>query len=330
MTTFSVAVDRGIRMEDGSSSYPLDPLQAAGLAWSFLDETVDELAPAQVAGRDAVVLGGATLTAASLQTDAPPLLVARLGAGFDTVDIDACTERGVLVTTAPDGVKRAMAASGILAVLALAHRLIEKEHRTRAGTWDRTAIGQGIADRTLGVLGLGNIGRELCAYAAPFPWRRIGHDKYAAPPEGVEPVDLETLLRESDYLVITLPLSDETHHVIDADKLALMKPTAYLVNIARGPVVDQAALTTVLTERRIAGAALDVFEHEPLTVSDPLIALDNVILTGHDIGLTRDMTNDTARSACTSVIDVAQGRVPARLLNRDVLDHPRVSALRRP
>jgi phosphoglycerate dehydrogenase-like enzyme len=136
-------------------------------------------------------------------------------------------------------------------------------------------------------------------------------------------------MRESDYLVVTLPLTQETHHLINADRIGLMKPTAYLVNIARGPVVDQPAITDALAGGRIAGAALDVFEQEPLPANDPLIGLDNVLLTGHDIGLTRDMTGDTARSVCCSVIEVAQGGVPRLLLNRRVLDHPRL-ADRRP
>jgi phosphoglycerate dehydrogenase-like enzyme len=329
MSSFRVAVDRGVRLDDGTSSYSMEPLEHAGLSWSFLDETVVELQPEQVDGWDAVIVGGASVTESSLQSSRPPLLIARLGAGYDTVAVEACTDQGILVTTAPDGVRRAMASAGITLVLALAHRLLEKERRTRAGVWDRTAIGLGLSGRTLGILGLGNIGSELCRLAAPFPLRRIGHDRFAPPVEGVESVDLTTLLRESDYLVVTLPLTSETHHLLDAERLALMKPSAYLVNIARGPVVDQAALTSALVEGRLAGAALDVFEQEPLDPGDPLIGVDNVILTGHDMGLTLDMTGDTARSACSSVIDVAQGRVPTFVLNPEVLAHPRLASLRR-
>jgi phosphoglycerate dehydrogenase-like enzyme len=328
MAGFRVAVDRGVRLYDGTSSYSMDPLERAGLTWSFLEETVVELGPGQIDGWDAVIVGGASVTEASVDCERPPLLLARLGAGYDTVAVEACTERGILVTTAPDGVKRAMASAGITLVLALAHRLFEKDRRTRAGIWDRSAIGMGLSERTLGVLGLGNIGAELCRLAAPFPWRRIGHDRFAPPIEGVESVDLTTLLRESDFLVVTLPLTGETHHLLNAERLALMKPSAYLINIARGPVVDQPAVTAALAEGRLAGAALDVFEQEPLDADDPLISLDNVILTGHDIGLTRDMTGDTARSACHSVIDVAEGRLPRFVLNPEVLEHPRLQALR--
>jgi phosphoglycerate dehydrogenase-like enzyme len=329
MASFRIAVERTLRRENGTSSYPLDALDGAGLSWSFIEQTSSELRPEQIDGFDAVIFGGSDVSAASVQCDHPPLVLARLGAGYETVAIDACTERGIMVTTAPDGVRLAMASSAIAFMLALAHRLVEKDRRTRAGIWDRSAIGVGIGGRTLGVLGLGNIGREVCALAASLPVRRIGHDNFAAPVEGVVAVDLNTLMRQSDFLIVTLPLTDDTHHLVDADHIALMKPGAYLINIARGPVVDQAALTVAISEGRLAGAALDVFEQEPLPTDDPLLALDNVILTGHDMGLTLDMTNDVARSVCQSVIEVAQGRVPTRLINPAVLVHPRLGALRR-
>lgn len=331
MTGFRVAVDRGIRLDDGSSSYPMDGLTEAGLSWDWVDSQVSEFRPEQIDGWDAVVVGGASVTSASLRCENPPLLLARLGAGYDTVAVEECTERGILVTTAPDGVRRAMASSAITLALALGHRLIEKDRRTRLGFYDRSAVGLGLVGRTFGVLGLGNIGSEVCRLAAPFPWRRVGCDPFTAPPEGVEAVGLETLLRESDYVVVTLPLSDETHHIINADRLALMRPTSFLINIARGPIVDQAAVTEALMSDRIAGAALDVFEQEPLELDDPLLSIDpnRVIVTGHDIGLTYDMTGDTAASGCRSVIEVAEGRVPGRLLNPEVLNHPRVASLRR-
>src|SRR3984885_7660767 len=147
MNEFRVALDRGVRLEDGSSSYSMDPLERAGLSWSFLEDTVVELAPTQIDGWDAVIVGGASVSAATVDCGRPPLLLARLGAGYDTVAVDACTERGILVTTAPDGVKRAMASAGITLVLALAHRLFEKDRRTRAGVWDRSAIGGGLSER---------------------------------------------------------------------------------------------------------------------------------------------------------------------------------------
>jgi phosphoglycerate dehydrogenase-like enzyme len=328
--SFDVAVDRGIRLGDGTSSYPLASLEASGIEWRFFDERVDAFSAAQLEGVDAVIVGGAAVPAAAVDTSNPPLLLARLGAGYDEVAVEACTERGILVTTAPDGVRRAMASAGIALLLALAHRLVEKDGRTRRGVWDRSAIGPGLSGKTLGVLGLGNIGRDLCGLAAPFALRRIGHDKFAPPVEGVESVDLETLLAQSDYLIITLPLNDETDRLMNADRIAKMKAGSYLINIARGQIVDQRAVAAAVAGGHLAGAALDVFEHEPLPLDDPLLTLDNVILTGHDAGLTAEMTNDVARSACRSVIDVFEGRVPRYVLNPAALDHPRLARLARP
>jgi D-3-phosphoglycerate dehydrogenase len=329
MTAFRVAVDRGIRLTDRTSSYPLDTLDAAGVAWSFLAENVRAIRPEQIDGWDAVIVGGSDVTPESVTCENPPLLIARLGAGFDNIAVADCSERGILVTLAPDGVRRAMASGGIAFLLALSHRLVEKDRRARAGNWDRLAIGPGLSGRTLGILGLGNIGRDLAGLAAPFALRRIAHDAYAPPMDGVELVDLETLLRESDYLIVTLPLTAETHHIINAERLALMKPGAYVINIARGPLIDQPALVAALSEGRLAGAALDVFEDEPLATDDPLLGLENVIVASHDIGLTREMTNDVARSACTSVVDVYEGRVPTHIINPEALEHPRLRTLRR-
>ena len=307
----------------------MDTLDEAGVSWSFFDENVREVLPAQIEGWDAVIVGGSSVSAASIACEQPPLLIARLGAGYDTIAVEACTERGILVTTTPDGVRRAMASGGIAFLLALAHRLIEKDHRTRAGVWDRTVIGPGLSGRTLGILGLGNIGRDVGALAAPFALRRIGYDLSDAEVDGVERVPLETVLRESDFVIVTLPLTEETYHLLNAERLAMMKPSAYVINIARGPIVDQRALTLALTEGHLGGAALDVFEDEPLDTNDPLLQLDNVIVASHDIGLTREMTNDVARSACKSVLDVAGGHVPTNVLNSEVLEHPRLKSLRR-
>jgi D-3-phosphoglycerate dehydrogenase len=265
--------------------------------------------------------------AAALACAQPPLVVARLGAGYDTVDVAACTERGILVTTAPSGVRRPMAAGGIAFLLALAHRLVEKDRRTREGIFDRNCVGTGLTGLTLGVLGVGNIGRDVCGLAAPFDMRIVAHDKYAQPLAGVELVELETLLRESDFVIVTLPLTDDTHHLLNAERLALMKPSAYVINIARGPIVDQAALAAALAAGGLAGAALDVFEEEPLPLDDPLLQLPNVIVAGHDIGLTQEMIRETSRSACESIIEVAHGRVPTTVINPEALAHPRLQGL---
>src|SRR4051794_8894255 len=260
MTTngFRIGVTRELRRGEGMPSYPLTLLEQSGYEWSFLAENHNPVLGAHVDSHDAIVVGGVSLDAASVACERPPLVIARLGAGYDTVDVEACTDRGIMVTTAPSGVRRPMASAGMAFLLALAHRLVEKDRRTREGAFDRSCVGLGLTGRTLGVLGVGNIGRDLCGLAQPFGMRIVAHDKYAQPLDGVELVGLETLLRESDYVIVTLPATPETERLLNAERLALMKPTAYLINIARGPIVDQAALTDALAAGAIAGAALDV------------------------------------------------------------------------
>jgi phosphoglycerate dehydrogenase-like enzyme len=176
------------------------------------------------------------------------------------------------------------------------------------------------------LLGVGNVGRGLCTLAAPFGLRLIACDPYAAPLAGVELVDLDTLLAESDFLVVSCPLTGETFHLLDAGRLARMRPTAFLVNIARGPIVDQAALTEALRDRRIAGAALDVFEGEPVAPGDPLLALDNVILAPHAVGLTDELFRLAGRSVSRSILAVAAGETPQYVLNREILERDDVRA----
>ena len=319
---FRVGVTADVRREDGTAVYDLELLDGAdGLEWEFLAEATRELTPEQVAGYDALVCFTSRVTAQTLQGADRLKLIARLGVGYDNIDVDACTEAGILLTITPDGVRRPMASGAMAFVLALAHRIPEKDKHVRAGGWDRFAHpGVGLRGRTLGLLGLGNVGRDIAALAAPFELRCVAHDPYVSEAdERVEFVSLETLFRESDFLVVVCPLTDETRGLVNAQRIALMKPTAFLVNVARGPIVDQPALTDALRERRIAGAAVDVFEREPVDPNDPLLELDNVVLAPHAIGLTDEIFSGSGQSACRSVLAVAEGRLPEYVVNRAVL-----------
>jgi phosphoglycerate dehydrogenase-like enzyme len=159
--------------------------------------------------------------------------------------------------------------------------------------------------------------------------RHIGHDPYfdkaAAAQHGIEWLPLDEMPAEADFVCICCNLSDETHHLINAPRLALMKHNAYLINVARGPIVDQQALTVALQERRIAGAGLDVFEQEPIDPADPLLKLDNVVLAPHALCWTDECFAGNGRSACQSILDVAAGRAPQHIVNRPALEHPRWS-----
>jgi len=213
-------------------------------------------------------------------------------------------------------------------LLALAHRLPAKDRLARTGRWGEKLdyMGLGLAGRIFGSIGLGNIGRELFALARPFGMHHRAYDPYVAPDvaaaEGVELVGLEDLLRESDFMAINCALTPQTRGLLGTDRLALLKPTAYLINTARGPIVDQRALTDALRAGRLAGAGLDVFEEEPVDPGDPILALDNVIVAPHALAWTDEMAALSGRSAMESILAVAAGRTPRNVVNRDVLDRP--------
>ncbi len=330
---FRVGLSRDFLAADGTMAYGdigLGLLDAApGIQREFIGANEPELRPQDITGFDALLLLAPKVSAATLAGSPRLRLIARFGVGYDNVDVAACTQQGVLLTITPDGVRRPVAVAALTLLLALAHRLFAKDHITRTGHWGDKLhyMGTGLTGRTLGLLGLGNIGREICTLVQPFDMHVLAADPYARPEQaaasGVELCSLDDVLARADFVVVCSALTPETHHLLNASKLALMKPTAFLVNVSRGPLIDQAALTEVLRSRRIGGAALDVFEQEPIDPHDPLLSLDNVIVTPHAIAWTDECFLGNGRGACQSILDVAAGAVPQHIVNRAALDHPR-------
>jgi phosphoglycerate dehydrogenase-like enzyme len=213
--------------------------------------------------------------------------------------------------------------------LALAKKLPAKDKMVRTGRWDlkAEASGIGLSGKVAGSVGIGNIGSEMFRLLQPFDLgRMLAYDPYVTREKvaelGVELVDLPTLFKESDFVAINCPLNDETEGMIDAGLLSLMKNTAYLVNTARGGVVNQDDLTTALQTGQIAGAGLDVFEEEPLSADHPLTQLDNVILAPHAMAWTDGLYRGNGLGACENVLTVLRGQVPEYTVNRDVIDRP--------
>jgi D-3-phosphoglycerate dehydrogenase len=212
-------------------------------------------------------------------------------------------------------------------MLALTGKLMVKDRLTReaaAGFARRGEyMGVGLVGRTLGSIGIGNIGAELFRLLKPFDMKLIAHDPYAdgktAAELGVELASLEDVFRRSDIVSVSCPLTAETCHLVNADRLSLMKPTAYLINTARGPIVDQKALTKALQERRIAGAGLDVLEQEPPDPGDPILKLDNVILSPHALCWTDQCFAGNGAADVRAVLDVQHGRTPHLVVNKEVL-----------
>jgi phosphoglycerate dehydrogenase-like enzyme len=241
--------------------------------------------------------------------------------------VDACTRAGVALVITPDGVRRPVAVSIITFILALSGKLMVKDQLTReaaAGFARRGEyMGAGLVGRTLGSIGIGNIGAELFRLIKPFDMKLIAHDPYADPKLaaelGIELVGLEDVFQRSDFVSVSCPLTAETRHLVNADRLALMKPTAYFINTARGPIVDQKALTKALEERRIAGAGLDVLEKEPPDADDPILTLDNVILAPHALCWTDQCFAGNGAADVRAVLDIQHGREPRAVVNRDVL-----------
>ena len=334
---FRVALSGDFKKPDGSPTFPdfdLNPLGSApGVEMAFLDPA-NPIEARQIADFDALILLVPRFARESIHPNGRLSVVARFGVGYDNVDVDALTAAGIALGITPDGVRRPVAVSILTLILALTGKLLTKDRLTRMGPpgFNQRAehMGVGLVGRTLGSLGIGNIGAEMFRLAKPLDMKFIAHDPYAGPELaaelGVELVGLDDVFRRADILTVNCPLSSETHHLVNAERLRLMKPTAYFINTARGPIVDQKALNKVLTERRIAGAGLDVLETEPPAADDPILKLDNVILTPHALCWTDQCFAGIGDVDIKAVIEIQHGRVPRGVVNRKLIDDPRFRA----
>jgi D-3-phosphoglycerate dehydrogenase len=326
---FRVGITRDNLKPDGKPIFDeacLKTLADPRVEWEWLPEIEPELTAETAAKYDALCVMLAKVTRTTVSGANRRLkLIARFGVGYDTVDVPALTENGVLLTITPDGVRRPVATSALTFVLMLAQKVPTKDRLVREGRWNERVdhFGTGLSGRTLGSIGVGNIGAELFRLATAFHMRHIACDPYVTQesvrPLGVTLVDMDTLFRESDFLCVNCPLNEETRHLVGAKQFALMKPTAFFVNTARGPIVHEKALLDALSSRRIAGAGIDVFEVEPTPSDNPLLALDNIIVTPHHICLTDECINTVAASVFNACRDLAHGRVPRNVVNQQVL-----------
>lgn len=332
MNKFRVALSGDFKKPDGSAAYPmfdLSPLHdASDVEVEYVDPVDGRMSAGSLVGFDALILLMPVFDANSVPSDGRLGIVARFGVGYDTVDVDACTEAGIAVVITPDGVRRPVAVTILTFILALAGKLFDKDRITREGPagFDKRAdyMGMGLVGRTLGSIGIGNIGAEAFRVCAPLGMKFIAHDPWADPEVvkeiGIELVDLDMVFRESDYLCVNTPLTDETYHIVNAKRMAMMKPTAYLINTSRGPTVDQTALVEALNAGTIAGAGLDVFDPEPPLPDDPILHLDNVIVTPHALCWTDQCFAGIGASDVQQILMFKKGEVPSHLVNRDVAE----------
>lgn len=333
MDEFRVALSADFRDDAGRVCYPdfdLAPLdEERGLSWDYVGIGEEVQGPV-IEEFDALVLLAPRFTEASVPAGGRLSLVARFGVGYDTVNQQVCTQNGIILTNTPDAVRRPVAVSILTLMLALTGKLFVKDRITRQAeaAWATRSdhMGFGLVGKTLGSLGFGNIAGEMFRLSSRFDMRFIAHDPYADTELNadlnVERVDLERLFRESDILCVNCDLNETTRNLVDVRLLSLMKPTSFLINTARGPIVNQQALTEALQQGRLAGAGLDVLQKEPPDPDDPLLSLDNVILAPHALAWTDQLFAAIGRSVLSSVLEIKGGRVPQNVVNRDVLDNP--------
>ncbi len=265
-------------------------------------------------------------TAALLQRTPNVVVLSTTGAGYDTVNLEDCTRAGVAAVNQAGGNKEGVAEHVMAMLLSLSKRLMLADHALRSGaeTDRRDFMGDDVVGRTIGIVGLGNVGSrvaELCR--GLFQMRVLAYDPYlsktAMATRGAEKVDVvDDLLRQADYVSINCPHTAETSGMIGARQYALMQPHAYFITTARGGIHDEAALTDALREKQIAGAGLDVWEEEPPPTDHPLLKFDNVLVSPHIAGITRQSRHNIAKIAAEQLLGVLDGKRPPRLLNPEV------------
>jgi len=284
---------------------------------------------ARLQGKQGLFSTAGEIIAADLIKACPHLqVIANMAVGYNNIDLDAATRAGIIVTNTPDVLNETTADFAWALLMAAARRVGESERWLRAGQWARwrhdAFLGTDLHGATLGILGMGRIGQAIARRALGFDMQVLYHNRTRLPAtleaaaNHAQYVEKDALLRRADHLLLVLPYSAATHHAIGAAELALMKPTATLVNIARGGIVDDAALIMALRERRIAAAGLDVFENEPAFHPD-FLALENVVLTPHIGSASGSTRRAMAACAADNLIAGLAGQVPVNLLNPQVL-----------
>ena len=273
----------------------------------------DQAVIEQLLGVAAVLAWGERYTAAVLAALPELRVIARIGVGLDSVDIPAATERGIAVTVTPTANHEAVAEHAMALLFAIAKSIPRDDKAIRAGQWP-VELHQPIRGKTFGIIGLGRIGRAAAVRALGMGMQVIAAEKYPdlafVKQHGIELLDLDALLGRSDYVSLHCPLSEETRGLINADRLAKMKPDGVLINTARGGLVVEKDLLAALTAGQLRAAGLDVFEQEPTATDNPLLRLDNVVVSSHTAGTDTLAMRDMGIEAARCVIDLSQGRWP--------------------
>ncbi|HZZ42962.1 MAG TPA: NAD(P)-dependent oxidoreductase [Tepidisphaeraceae bacterium] len=288
-----------------------------------------EITPDQIAASNALLVLTPSVTRQTVSSADNLLAIARFGVGYDSVDVPACTAANVAVCITTGAVDRPVAEAVVGWMISLSHNVLIKDRLVRQGLWDQRSnhMGSELRNRTLGLIGAGGIARKLVSLLSNWDMNPpLAFDPFLKPETakqlGIELVPLDTLLSQSDFVSIHCPLTDQTRNLIGPRELSLMKPTAYLINSARGGIIHEDSLYTALKEKRIAGAALDCFTTEPVTTPSRFADLENVLLAPHSIAWTNELFRDIGRTASQSLLDLTQHKPPHGLLNPELLSSP--------
>lgn len=274
---------------------------------------------------DAILNADFRLTAPLIATLRRCRIISRFGTGVDNIDVEAATARGILVANVPEFCTEEVANRTLTLLLACACQLPRLDRRVREGKWRSPEISDTvqIEGQTLGLVGFGKIARAVARRARTLGLKLLAYDPYLSPSafvaEGATPLGLEALLTNSDFISLHAPLTCETHHLINATTLLLVKPTAILINCARGALIDEQAMVTALGEHKLAGVGLDVLEEEPPAPDNPLLKMEQVILTPHSAALTNLALQRVRRAAVDAVVRVLSGEPPLHVVNPSVL-----------
>lgn len=333
VSIFRVGLSGEFWDSDGNPTYP-------GVDFSRLEaepdlEVVriesDEVATAdELVDLDAFISFECLVPVEALGREPRLAMVSRGSDGYDDMDVEGLARLGVGYTNAPTAYDTAVGLVAYTLMLAVTSRLIERVDGARGGeeAWVASSylFGNDPRGKTLGLLSFGEINKALIRFAAPLGMRVIAWNRTPRPEEMVAldctAVDMDTLFREADVLSVCLPLNEETRHIVSAERMALMKPDAVILNTGRGGLIDEAALIAALREGRLGGAGLDVTTHEPIEDDNPLLTMPNVVVTPHSLCMTDRSYGDAAQEAIGAVLAVKRGEVPGNLVNTAVEDHP--------
>ena len=284
--------------------------------------TQEELIP-ELAGVYAHVASGELIDETVLAHADSLKIVSRMGVGYDKVDVDALNHRGIALTITPGANADAVAEFAVAMMMTATRRVIHIDEMTRKGIW-QTYFGRSVYGKTLGIIGLGSIGKLVENYLSGFEMNVLAHDPYPdeayAKAHGITMVSLDELLQQSDYVFLHAPYTGDNRHLLSTREFGMMKKNAFFINCARGEIVDEKALYAALADNHLAGATLDVFEQEPVDMSNPLFTLENVIVSSHTAGMTFEGRKKVIDMSFQNIVDITNGLRPKGLINPEALD----------